>query len=218
MTINDLPTAPAAAQRRQPTHCSTNREKRPREHLLEQEVRMMCGMVSVWGPPENAPAHEFTRNLARYGIRDAALILTMYKHGLRVSEACALDWAHVDLEGRRLTVHRAKGGYTGTHPIRAQVLQALRAIRRPSGPVFVGERGGRLTPSGVHKIVVRAGKCASIPFPVHAHMLRHACGYALADAGIDIRTIQQYLGHKNLSSTVIYTALSPRAFENVWLE
>ena len=82
--------------------------------------------------------------------------------------------------------------------------------------LFVTERGGPLTASTVRKMVARAGRNASISFPVHPHMLRHACGYKLANDGHDTRSIQQYLGHKNITHTVRYTALAPGRFNDFW--
>ena len=65
-------------------------------------------------------------------------------------------------------------------------------------------------------MIERAGVEAKIPFPVHAHMLRHACGYALANKGVDTRTLQAYLGHRSIQSTVRYTELGPGRFKNLW--
>ena len=68
----------------------------------------------------------------------------------------------------------------------------------------------------VRKIVARAGELAGLGFPVHPHMLRHACGYKLANDGHDTRAIQQYLGHKNITHTVRYTELSADRFNGFW--
>ena len=75
--------------------------------------------------------------------------------------------------------------------------------------VFASERGGPFTPSGFAKLLARAGDEAKIGFKVHPHMLRHACGYALANKGIDTRTLQAYLGHRSINSTTRYAALAP---------
>ena len=73
-----------------------------------------------------------------------------------------------------------------------------------------------MTDSNVRKLVARAGRKAKLGFPVHPHMLRHACGFALANAGHDTRAIQQYLGHKNIQHTVRYTELVPNRFRDFW--
>ena len=73
-----------------------------------------------------------------------------------------------------------------------------------------------MTRVNVHYVVTRAGIGAGIEFPVHAHMLRHATGFYLANAGQDTRAIQLYLGHKNIQHTVRYTELSPQQFKDFW--
>jgi site-specific recombinase XerD len=97
-------------------------------------------------------------------------------------------------------------------------LQALRELKRQSASpfVFASERGGPFTPSGFAKLLARAGDEAKIGFKVHPHMLRHACGYALANKGIDTRTLQAYLGHRSINSTTRYAALASGRFKNIW--
>ena len=87
---------------------------------------------------------------------------------------------------------------------------------RNSPFVFASERGGPFTPSGFAKLLARAGDEAKIGFKVHPHMLRHACGYALANKGINTRTLQAYLGHRSINSTTRYAALAPGRFKNIW--
>jgi type 1 fimbriae regulatory protein FimB/type 1 fimbriae regulatory protein FimE len=82
--------------------------------------------------------------------------------------------------------------------------------------VFVSELKGPLTPAAIQHIVARAGQLAGMPFRVHPHMLRHACGYKLANDGQDTRAIQAYLGHRNINHTVRYTELSPERFRGFW--
>ena len=98
-------------------------------------------------------------------------------------------------------------------------LEALRRVRREYGDsplVFATERGGPLTRSTVNKLIERAGRLARLEFPVHPHMLRNACGFALANKGVDTRTIQDYLGHKSIQHTVKYTQLTPQRFRGLW--
>jgi type 1 fimbriae regulatory protein FimE len=155
----------------------------------------------------------------RHGSRDRTLILLAYRHGLRVSELVTLRWDQIDLRAGLLHVARMKNGLDSTHPIRGPELRALRLLGRdyPESPyVFVTERGGPLTPATFRKLFARAGELAALPFPIHPHMLRHATGYKLANDGHDTRSIQQYLGHKNITHTVRYTELSPERFNNFW--
>jgi type 1 fimbriae regulatory protein FimB/type 1 fimbriae regulatory protein FimE len=82
--------------------------------------------------------------------------------------------------------------------------------------VFTSERGSPFTTAGFRKMVARLGVAAKFDVPLHPHMLRHACGFALANAGHDTRALQAYLGHKNIQHTVRYTELSPTRFKNFW--
>jgi type 1 fimbriae regulatory protein FimE len=112
-----------------------------------------------------------------------------------------------------------KNGLPSVHPLRGPELRALRRLKAQDGAspyVFTTERGGPMTDSNVRKLVARAGEAAKLGFPVHPHMLRHACGFALANAGHDTRAIQQYLGHKNIQHTVRYTELAPNRFRDFW--
>jgi type 1 fimbriae regulatory protein FimB/type 1 fimbriae regulatory protein FimE len=159
------------------------------------------------------------RSFGRHGHRDASLILIMYRHGLRVSEAIALRWNMFDLSAGRLHVQRLKAGLPAVHPLRGTEIRALRRLARESvrSPyVFVSERRSPLCDSAVRKLVARAGQQAGCEFPVHPHMLRHATGYKLANEGHDTRAIQQYLGHKNIQHTVRYTQLSSQRFDAFW--
>jgi integrase len=82
--------------------------------------------------------------------------------------------------------------------------------------VFATERGGPMAPKSFHALIARLGERAKMPFPVHPHMLRHACGYALANAGHDTRALQAWLGHRNIQHTVRYSELAPDRFRNFW--
>ncbi len=181
-----------------------NRALRTREHLTPAEVEKLIAAAGKVG---------------RHAHRDAALLLIAYRHGLRVSELCALRWDQVDLKQGLLHVARLKHGVPSTHPLRGPELRALRQIHRayPESPyVFTTERKGPLTTSAVRKITARAGEVAKIGFPVHPHMLRHATGYYLANRGEDTRSIQAYLGHRNISHTVRYTEMAPDRFKRFW--
>lgn len=156
------------------------------------------------------------RKIGRYGHRDATLILIAYRHGLRVSELVSLRWDQVDLSAGLMHVNRLKNGRASSQPLRGPELRALRKLDRDGPYVFTTERKGPMTASNVRKIVARAGRSAKLPFPVHPHMLRHGCGYKLANDGHDTRAIQQYLGHKNITHTVRYTELAADRFNGFW--
>lgn len=183
-----------------------NADLRTREYLTPSEVDKLI-----------AAAKEGNR----YGHRDATMLLVVYRHGLRASEACDLEWSQVDFETATMHVRRAKNGKPAAHPIRGDELRALRQLKREQGPsassfVFVSERGTPFTPDAINRMVKRLGPKAGLAFPVHVHMLRHACGYKLANDGHDTRAIQDYLGHKAIQHTVRYTELTQTRFKDFW--
>ncbi len=180
-----------------------NAELRTREHLTETEVERLTKVASG----------------NRHGHRDATAILIAFRHGLRVSELIDLRWDQVDFAGARLHVRRVKQGTPSTHPLAGVELRALRRLRREapqSDFVFVSERGAPFSTAGFAKMIERAGVEAGFKFKLHPHMLRHACGFALANAGHDTRSLQAYLGHRNIQHTVRYTELSPTRFKDFW--
>jgi type 1 fimbriae regulatory protein FimE len=158
----------------------------------------------------------------RWGHRDATAILLAYRHGLRASELVALRWDDINLQVGKLHVRRSKGGETSVHPLGARELRALRRLQRetPEGQhslyVFVSERVAPLSVSGYQRMVARAGETAKFPFLISSHVLRHSCGYKLANDGQDTRAIQHYLGHRSIASTVRYTKLAPDRFKGFW--
>jgi integrase len=194
--------SPAKANRTVTPLRRPNAELRPREHLTEREVEKL-----IEGARRN-----------RWGQRDSTMILIAFRHGLRASELCGLQWSDVEFEAATLHLRRAKGGTTATHPLLGDELRALRALKREAKSpfVFVSERNAPFSVSGFAKLVERAGVEAKLPFKVHPHMLRHSTGYALANKGTDTRTLQAYLGHRSIQSTVRYTELAPGRFKNLW--
>jgi integrase len=181
-----------------------NAELRQREYLTPKEVDRLIK----------------TARDRRYGHRDATLILIAFRHGLRASEICDLEWSQVEF-GRSASLHvrRAKNGKPSVHPLRGEEIRALRELQRQfpdSKHVFATERGANFTPDAVNRLIKRIGERAGFDFMVHAHMLRHGCGYALANAGHDTRAIQDWLGHRSIQHTVRYTELAPTRFKDFW--
>lgn len=181
-----------------------NAELRSREYLTPAEVDKLIKAAKD----------------GRYGHRDATLILMAFRHGLRASEICDLEWSQVEF-GRSAALHvrRVKNGKPSVHPLRGDEIRALRELRRQfpdSGFVFATERNGPFTPDAVNRLIKRIGERAGFDFSVHVHMLRHACGYALANAGHDTRAIQDWLGHRSIAHTVKYTELAPTRFKDFW--
>ncbi|MES9902819.1 MAG: tyrosine-type recombinase/integrase [Sedimenticola sp.] len=191
-------------QKPTPPRKPKNADVRSREHLTPGEVDKLMATAG---------------KLGRHGHRDRTLVLVMYRHGLRVSELVALRWDQVDLGAGLIHINRRKNGTPSTHPLGGTEIRALRRLKRDyptTQYVFVTERKGPMSDSAVRKLIARAGQGAGFDFPAHPHMLRHACGFKLANDGQDTRAIQHYLGHKNIQHTVRYTELAPGRFKDFW--
>jgi type 1 fimbriae regulatory protein FimB/type 1 fimbriae regulatory protein FimE len=181
-----------------------NKELRTREYLTEAEVARLIDAAK-----DN-----------RHGHRDATMVLVAYRHGLRASELVDLRWDQIDFHAATLHVRRVKRGTPSTQPIMGDELRAFRRRAReqvPKSPyVFTSERGAPFTTAGFARMVERAGLTAKLQFKCHPHMLRHTCGFALANKGHDTRALQAYLGHRNIQHTVRYTELCPTRFKEFW--
>lgn len=185
-----------------------NADVRAREYLTKVEVRSVINAAKTVG---------------RYPQRDALMILMTYRHALRAKEVCSLEWQQIDWDAKTILIKRAKGGVESLHFLGPDEVQALRKMQKEqrndekhpnSRWIFVTERGGAVDERTFRDLVVRAGNVAELEFPIHPHMLRHAKGFELAQKGTDTRAIQHYMGHKNISSTVVYTALDPSRFRD----
>jgi type 1 fimbriae regulatory protein FimE len=188
-----------------------NLTRRPRgEHLTKNEIERLCAAA---------------RAVGRHGDRDATMIWVAFVHGLRVEELIRLQIEQYDFTLRVVHIRRVKKGSPSTHTISKREAAALKKLLdgRRTGPVFVSERGKPFKRNAINKILQRAGETMAVEgqmepglsFRVHAHMLRHSCGYDMVKQGIDIRIIQDWLGHKNINHTVRYTALTADVFRHV---
>jgi site-specific recombinase XerD len=184
-----------------------NNAYRVREHLTEGEMDKLLAALK-----QN-----------RHGHRDWLTALFIYRHGLRVSEACDLRWDDIDLAKRTIIVRRLKGSTDSSHYLERDEMAGLKRLQRDqkaadikAAYVFVNERGQPFGRMGIARMIERAGEAAKLPFPVHVHMLRHSTGYALAGKGMDTRRLQHFLGHASITNTVRYTAMSPEPFKDVW--
>ena len=160
---------------------------------------------------------------SRFEARDRCLLLLMFRHGLRVSEACALQLDQVDIESHLMHVLRLKKGLSTTHPLRGDELRLIKAwladratLKATGKAFFVSQHRKPLNRRTAWLTIQKYGELAGLELPTHPHQLRHACGFALADQGSDTRLIQDYLGHRGIRHTVIYTATNPARFERLW--
>jgi type 1 fimbriae regulatory protein FimB/type 1 fimbriae regulatory protein FimE len=178
--------------------------------LTKDEIERLCRAARAHG---------------RHGHRDATMIWVAFVHGLRVEELIRLQIGQYDFNSNVVQIVRVKHGGPSAHPISRREAAALKKILdgRRSGNVFLSERGAPFKRNAINKIIQRAGETMAVEgqaepgigFRVHAHMLRHSCGYDMVQQGIDIRIIQHWLGHKNINHTVGYTNLSADVFKNV---
>ncbi len=157
----------------------------------------------------------------RHGLRNHLMILLAYRHALRISEVIDLRIADINLDQGRIYCKRLKGSVANTHPMESDEIRLCRrwSRDRPKTAIdffFVSERGSPLTRQSAWRIVVEAGERAKLDIATHPHMLKHSCGYYLADKGLDTRLIQDYMGHKQIQNTVRYTATNAKRFEGLW--
>jgi integrase len=197
---------PTAGNGASPPRRRPNTEMRPRAHLTPAEVDKLIATARA-------------RGRGRCAQRDAAAILLAFTHGLRVSELVTLQWSQFDLGDGVVHIKRVKNGRPSTQPLRGPELRALRQLRRlwPEGQyVLQTETGTPWTEVGFRKTLARIGEAGGFPWRVHPHQLRHATGYKLANDGLDTRTIQNYMGHRSIQHTVIYTELAADRFAGLW--
>ena len=184
-----------------PPRRQKNSKLRTREYLTEAEVDRLIKAAKT----------------NRYGKRDATMILMAFRHGLRAAELVDLRWEQVDL-GRNAGLHvrRVKKGIAATHPLQGDEMRALRELKRKAVAVRVCLRAWR----ALHRRVLRrwsrgSASKAGFKYRVHPHMLRHACGYALANKGHDTRALQAYLGHRQHSAHGSLYRTEPGTFQGL---
>jgi integrase len=204
MTISLLPPSEPA------TEICTVRPIRPKNSVLRTREHLTTAEVE-------ALVEAAKKN--RHGRRDALMILMAFRHALRAAEVVDLRWEQIDFATANLHVRRVKNGVPSTHPLTGREMRELLRHQResPTSPfMFVSERGAPLSPPGFAKMVKRAGEAADLGIKTHAHMLRHSTGFKLANDARDTRSIQSYMGHKNIQNTTRYTALAPNRFRDFW--
>ncbi len=186
-----------------PEEETTNFHEKGKDYLSDSEIKTFLE----------------TSKRTRYPKRNYHLLLMMYRHGLRVSEAIALKKSDINLKDSRIWINRLKGGLSTEHPISGDELRAIKRYfnsREDNLPwLFVNERGMPLTRQAVSYITAVVGGKAGIE-NIHPHTLRHSCGFYLANMGYDLRLIQDYLGHRDPKHTAQYTRVVSKRFEKLW--
>ncbi|MBX9770411.1 MAG: tyrosine-type recombinase/integrase [Candidatus Obscuribacterales bacterium] len=191
------------ARKSKPPIRRRNSELRSREYLTPSEVKRLIKAARS--------------SSVLFGRRNAALILFLYRHAMRVSEGTGILWNEVFFDKRTVHIRRLKNSKDSTHVLEHDELRELLWLRArfpKSQYVFCTRNEKRLSRRTVHEIVAKAGEEANLPFPVHPHMLRHSKGYQLADIDKQIRVIQEYFGHRNIQHTVLYTDLASGKFKD----
>lgn len=160
-------------------------------------------------------------------VRDRALLETLYASGIRVSELVGLDLAGVNLSGGEVLV-MGKGSRERVAPLGKYAVGALTAYLDSARPqliknsgekaLFLNHRGTRLTDRGVRQIIKKYVHRLGVQSTVSPHTLRHTFATHLLDSGADLRSVQEMLGHKNLSTTQIYTHLTRERLREVYLK
>jgi integrase/recombinase XerC len=151
--------------------------------------------------------------------RDRAIFETLYSAGIRVSELVGLDLQDVDLIGNIIKV-RGKGRKERMVPVGDKAVEAIRAYldirKKSSEAVFLNPSGKRLTARSVRNIINKHIAKTAIQQKVHPHMLRHSFATHLLNRGADLRSVQELLGHVNLSTTQIYTHLTTEKLKKIY--
>lgn len=144
--------------------------------------------------------------------RNKAIFLVAYRHGLRASEIGLLRTTDLDLKGLRLMVHRLKGSHSGEHPLQSDEVRVLKAYLRrranPSPILFPSRRQVPISRRTLDWLMKRYGELAGLPRDKrHFHCLKHSIATHMLAAGGDLVFVQDWLGHRNIENTRIYTFL-----------
>ena len=170
-----------------------NKLVRSREYLTLEEINALRSAA---------------RSTGRHTVRDEALIVVAYRHALRVNELVGLRWTDIDLVNRTIHINRSKREAEQTHCLADDEIELLQQLPRKNEYVFATEVGTQMSRRTAFDKIQRAGKLANLSIKAHPHMLRHTRGYLLANRGTPTRDIQDYMGHKDIRSTQLYTALA----------
>jgi type 1 fimbriae regulatory protein FimB/type 1 fimbriae regulatory protein FimE len=184
-----------------------NYKNRHREYLYPEEVEQIIQAVEEISKPVNK-------------LRNRTMTIMAYKHGLRAGEVCNLKWTQIAFHRQKLYVRRLKDNDEIPHPLTEEEIRLLLQLRKRNmmsyDHVFLGYYRKPVDPQSFGKLIRKAGQHVGFDFVVHPHMLRHACGFKLANDDVPIRVIQEYLGHKSIDVTLQYTKLKENKFQGLF--
>jgi len=180
-----------------------NSDLRPREFLTESEVEKL---------------YSAAKKMGTFGYRNYCMLLITFKHGLRSSELLSLKKSQINLTENVIHLKRVKNSISNSHPLSEPEIRALKKImaQHHSDHVFISRNNTPISGRQWRETTKKIGLLANLKIDVHTHMLRHSTGYTLANKGTDTRTLQHFLGHKNIQNTVIYTEMSAERFKDIW--
>lgn len=195
---------------------STILKKQTKQDNIENDDRK-------WITIEEFKALKKASKKTKHPLRNELIVTMLYRHGLRESELCNIKKNHLMIEEGKIFIKRLKNGINSTHFIEGEDLRLLRrylTFREKNNLkefpyLFVSQQRNKLSRCRVNEVLKKCSKIANIRH-ITPHMLRHGCGYYLANKGCDVRVIQEYLGHRRIDNTVLYTQLSTNKFEGLW--
>ena len=181
------------------------KRNRTRKYITEREFNQLINNIE--NPLRNSP---------KLITRKKAILCLLFYHALRRAELCSMKWSCIDLQDRTMQVFRNKGGKFSVHPIYDLEYTILKELKKSSDSKYVicSPTKERISNEAIDKFFYRINNKKIIDFQVHAHSLRHGCGFYLANKGIDTRSIQVYLGHTDIRYTEMYTEIAPCRFKN----
>ena len=199
--------------------------KLPKYFSVQEVERLLFAPVVYWKYAVDGGIAKSEGHAALAEARDSALLEIIYSCGLRISEAVGLNIGDIDLFGRMLRI-RGKGKKERICPLGKPAVKAIRSymkirkvwtpLSKPLSPVFVNKDGGRITARSFQRFFKKYLTAAELSHEYTPHKLRHSFATHLLDAGADLRSVQEFLGHENLSTTQIYTHVSSEHMKNVY--
>ena len=208
-------------------HVSPPKQERnlPQVMSVDAVDRLVKAVGDYWLQAESNGLAASPEAAAFASARDQAMIEVIYSAGMRISEAVGLDYGDIRLaEGS--AVRRGKGNQERLGMLGGSAVRAVRAYfpyragmgagRSPESPLFVNRFGERLTARSFQRSLKNYLLTAGLPPDLTPHKLRHSFATHMLDAGADLRSIQELLGHENLSTTQIYTHVSSARMKSVY--